>query len=69
MQGVIQGPSEEQFQKYKEIAIELHIPVFESFLTLEVYDKDGTLIAEHDPSPETFQKMDLLYFARWVKDM
>jgi len=35
----------------------------------EVYDKDGTLIAEHDPSPETFAQMDLLHFARWVKQM
>ena len=34
----------------------------------EVYDKDGTKIAEHDPSPETFTQMDLLYFARWVKE-
>ena len=35
----------------------------------EVYEKDGTLIAEHDPSPETFAQMDLLHFARWVKQM
>lgn len=35
----------------------------------EVYEKDGTLIAEHDPSPETFTQMDLLHFARWVKQM
>jgi len=35
----------------------------------EVYDKDGTLIVEHDPSPETFAQMDLLHFARWVKQM
>lgn len=33
----------------------------------EVYEKDGTLIAEHDPAPETFVQMDLLHFARWVK--
>lgn len=35
----------------------------------EVYEKDGTLIAEHDPSPETFAQIDLLHFARWVKQM
>lgn len=33
----------------------------------EVYEKDGTKIAEHDPSPEVFIQMDLLNFARWVK--
>ena len=35
----------------------------------EVYEKDGTKIAEYDPSPETFVQMDLLHFARWVKQM
>lgn len=35
----------------------------------EVYEKDGTKIAEYDPSPETFAQMDLLHFARWVKEM
>lgn len=35
----------------------------------EVYDKDGTIIAEHDPRPETFNKWDLIHFARWVKKM
>lgn len=35
----------------------------------EVYEKDGTKIAEYDPSPETFSQMDLLHFARWVKEM
>lgn len=34
----------------------------------QVYDKDGNLIAEHDPSPETFAAMDLIHFARWLKD-
>lgn len=34
----------------------------------EVYDKDGTKIAEHDPNPETFTQMDLIHFARWVKE-
>jgi hypothetical protein len=33
----------------------------------EVYEKDGTKIAEYDPSPETFNQMDLLHFARWLK--
>lgn len=35
----------------------------------EVYEKDGTKIAEYDPSPETFAQMDLLHFARWMKKM
>lgn len=34
----------------------------------EVYEKDGTLIAEKD-SFETFVEMDLIHFARWVKRM
>jgi hypothetical protein len=34
----------------------------------EVYEKDGTLIAEFDPTPETFTQMDLIHFARWLKD-
>jgi hypothetical protein len=33
----------------------------------EVYEKDGAKIAEYDPAPETFNQMDLLHFARWVK--
>lgn len=33
----------------------------------EVYEKDGTKIAEYDPHPETFNQMDLLNFARWLK--
>lgn len=35
----------------------------------EVYEKDGTKIAEYDPSPETFTEMDLLHFSRWIKKM
>jgi hypothetical protein len=35
----------------------------------EVYEKDGTLIAEYDPRPDTFAQMDLLHFARWIKQM
>ena len=31
----------------------------------EVFEKDGTLIAEFDPCPETFSVMDLVHFARW----
>lgn len=33
----------------------------------EVYEKNGLLIAELDPSPETFVKMDLIHFARFLK--
>jgi len=31
----------------------------------QVFEKDGTLIAENDPSPETFALFDLIHFARW----
>ena len=36
---------------------------------IQVYDKDGTLIAEHDPSPaKEFVKMDLVHFGRWLME-
>ena len=31
----------------------------------QVFEKDGTLVAEHDPVDETFCTMDLVDFARW----
>ena len=31
----------------------------------QVYEKDGTLIAENDPSPETFSSNDLIHFHNW----
>lgn len=31
----------------------------------QVFEKDGTLVAEHDPVDETFCTMDLVHFARW----
>ncbi len=31
----------------------------------EVYEKDGTKIAEHDPTPETFNQMDLLFLQKF----
>jgi hypothetical protein len=31
----------------------------------QVFEKDGTLIAEYDPFDETFCAMDLVHFARW----
>jgi len=31
----------------------------------QVFEKDGTLVAEHDPSPETFSLMDLVHFHNW----
>jgi len=34
----------------------------------QVFEKDGTLIAENDPSPETFAAMDLVYFTNWFND-
>lgn len=32
----------------------------------QVFEKDGTMIAEHDPLPETFVAFDLLAFTRWM---
>lgn len=37
-------------------------------IVTEVYEKDGTLIAELDLSPEIFTAMDLIDFSRWVKE-
>jgi hypothetical protein len=31
----------------------------------EVFEKDGTLIAENDPTPGTYALFDLIDFARW----
>ena len=31
----------------------------------QVFEKDGTLIAEHDPSPETFTATDLIAFTKY----
>ena len=33
----------------------------------EVFEKNGTKIAEHDPDPATFQLFDLIHFARWIQ--
>lgn len=38
---------ERQYKRLRELAQELHIPVPEAFLTLEVFDKDGKLIQRH----------------------
>jgi hypothetical protein len=35
---------------------------------VQVFEKDGTLIAENDPSPETFSAIDMIRFARWIMD-
>lgn len=35
----------------------------------EIFEKDGTLIAEKDPCDlDSFVRMDLIHFARWVKE-
>lgn len=34
----------------------------------EVYEKDGTFIAEHDPAPGTFTLLDLVHFAIWIRE-
>lgn len=33
----------------------------------QVFEKDGNLIAEHDPTPGTFVAWDLIRFAQWAK--
>ena len=33
----------------------------------EIFEKDGTKIAEYDPSPETFTQNDLVNFSVWLK--
>ena len=41
-------PKEErQYERLRKLAQELHIPMPEAFLTLEVFDKDGKLIQRH----------------------
>lgn len=35
----------------------------------EVFDKEGNKIAEHDPSPEHFQAMDMVVFARFIRNV
>lgn len=35
---------------------------------IQVFEKDGTLIAENDPSPETFCTMDLVHFGRYLAE-
>lgn len=34
---------------------------------LQVYDKNGTLIAEHDPEPDTFTKEQMIDFAQYCR--
>lgn len=34
---------------------------------IQVFEKDGTLIAENDPHDETFSLFDLIHFARWAE--
>lgn len=35
----------------------------------EVYEKDGMLVAEHDPCPYAFNANDMLSFVKWVQKM
>lgn len=44
---------------------EKHSPVR---IITQIFEKDGTLVAEHDPSPETFSIMDLVNFTKWCID-
>jgi len=41
---------------------EKHSPIR---IITQVFEKDGTLVAEHDPFDETFCTMDLVHFAKW----
>jgi len=34
---------------------------------VEVWEKDGTKIAEHDPMPEVLTYVDAVHFARWCQ--
>lgn len=43
----------------------LHDPVR---IITEVYEKDGTKIAENDPCPEHYFAKDLIKFAKWAKE-
>jgi len=38
---------EHKYKKLKELGTELHIPIFEAFLKMEVFDKAGKLVHEH----------------------
>ena len=38
---------EHKYKELKRLGTELHIPIFEAFLKLEVFDKDGKLVQEH----------------------
>ena len=38
---------ERKYKKLRELGQDLHIPTFEAFLTLEVFDKNGKLIQKH----------------------
>ena len=38
---------EHKYEKLRKLGTELHIPIFEAFLKLEVFDRDGNLIQEH----------------------
>lgn len=38
---------EQRYERLRKLAQELHIPIPEAFLTLEVFDKDGKLIQRH----------------------
>jgi hypothetical protein len=34
----------------------------------QIWEKDGTLIAENDPNPDSFQEWHLISFCRWMKN-
>jgi len=38
---------EHKYEELKKLGTELHIPIFEAFLKMEVFDKNGNLVQEH----------------------
>jgi len=39
---------EHKYEELKKLGTELHIPIFEAFLKLEVFDKNGVLLTSHN---------------------
>lgn len=35
---------------------------------VQVFEKDGTLISETDPDPDLFKRLDMICFARFLKE-
>jgi len=44
---VLDTKEERKYEQLRKLGQELHIPIPEAFLTLEVFDKDGKLLQRH----------------------